>query len=158
MNVINNLTIIFFLIYLIIDVLKFTMHQNFIETIVIIFFLKWCCTMHSFHCKGSAVTATYFKRRPYIMMKGNKRQCQQVSKHKRLPHSFYFLKVKCICIHLFIFISCYRFVETIFKMTLNTLITKYTDILIFNICTYHLFSAVHNVTLYLYNLLCIRFL
>ena len=50
------------------------------------------------------------------------------SKHKKTPHSFYFLMVNCFRIHLLI----YRFVETIFKLKPNTLIIKYTDTLTFN--------------------------
>ena len=53
------------------------------------------------------------------------KNCQNI---KRLPHSFYFLKVRCndqtVLIH---------FNETIFKMKLNTLVTKYTDTLTFKL-------------------------
>ena len=51
---------------------------------------------------------------------------------KRLPHSFYFRKVKCIKINLSVFILCFGFVETLLKMKLIISVTKYTDILIFN--------------------------
>ena len=37
----------------------------------------------------------------------------------------------------------YRFVETIFKMKLNTLVTKYKDIFNFQLCTYHVSSECH---------------
>ena len=49
---------------------------------------------------------------------------------------------------LFLF-SSYKFVETIFKMKPNTLVTIYTctDILNFQLFTYHLSSAVPNATL-----------
>ena len=59
--------------------------------------------MHNFHCKCLVVTATYFKRLPFIMMidRLKNKKCQTIF---WLSHSFYFLKVECICIHLFIFI------------------------------------------------------
>ena len=61
----------------------------------------------------------------------NKKVCQNIT---RLPQSFYFLKVKYPSVSICLFsISCYIFVETIFKMKLNTFVTKYMDILIFNI-------------------------
>ena len=55
-----------------------------------------------------------------------------MSQIKRLSHSFYFFKVKCICSHSLFSFSCYVFVKTIFKMKPNTIVTKYTDILIFS--------------------------
>ena len=51
---------------------------------------------------------------------------------KRLPHSFYFLKVKCIKINPSVSFLCYSFGETIFKMKINTHVTKYMDTLTFN--------------------------
>ena len=48
-----------------------------------------------------------------------------------VEHSFYLSKVKCTCIRIFIFMLLQMgWVETIFKMNLSTLVTKYTDILI----------------------------
>ena len=67
-------------------------------------------------------------------------KCQNI---KILPHIFYFLNGKYIWFHLFI--SCYIIVETVCKMKLNTLVTKYTDILIFKYA--YLSSAMHNATL-----------
>ena len=66
---------------------------------------------------------------------------------KRLSHSFYNLKVKCISIFLFIYILCYSFVETIFNIDLWILVTKYTVILNFNFSFTIFSSLAHNATL-----------
>ena len=50
-----------------------------------------------------------------------------MSKHNKTDNSL--LKSVSNCLFSF---SCYKFVEAIFKMKLNTPVTKYTDILIFN--------------------------
>ena len=55
-----------------------------------------------------------------------------MSKYKKTVPPFLFLGGQYICINMFIFIIMLRFVETIFKRKLNTLVTKYTDILIFD--------------------------
>ena len=78
----------------------------------------------------------------YLLKLKNK-NCQNI---KRLPHSFYILKVKCISIFLFIFLS-YNFVETLFNIDLCTHVTKHTVILNFYF-SHTIFSSVaHNVTL-----------
>ena len=52
---------------------------------------------------------------------------------KRLPHSFLFPEGQIHQDQSFYFhFLCYTFVETIFEMKLNRLVTKYTDTLTFN--------------------------
>ena len=57
-----------------------------------------------------------------------------------MSHTFHFLNVINTCLYL-----CYIIVEKIFKMKLNTLVTKYTNIVIFKFA--YISSAMHNVTL-----------
>ena len=62
--------------------------------------------------------------------KFEEKNCQKI---KSLSHSFHFLKIKCIKINPSISIfMLFFFVETIFKMKLNALITEFTDILTVN--------------------------
>ena len=60
-----------------------------------------------------------------------------MSKHKMIPHSFYFsFYILNSHMHsyssIYFSLSCYIFLETIIKMKLNTLVTKYSNILFFN--------------------------
>ena len=99
--------------------------------------LKWYYAQFSWQKLG--YNSNYLKNAIYNderQINGNF-SCQD-KRIKRLPQSFYFLKVKCICTYFF----SSRCVETIFKIKINTLVTKYTDL-----CTYHLSSALHNATL-----------
>ena len=58
----------------------------------------------------------------------------KLSKYRKslYHYFFYFLKIKRICLHLLFSFLCFRFVETIFKMALKRLATKYTHILLFH--------------------------
>ena len=55
-----------------------------------------------------------------------------MSKHKTNCPTIQFLKVIYICVNLFSFIFMLQIFEIIFKRKLNTLVTKYTDILMSN--------------------------
>ena len=72
------------------------------------------------------------------------KNCQNI---KRLPHSFYIVKVKCTFILVFIYIFMLQFNETIFNIILCTLVTKYTVTLNFIFFAYNLSSVVHSATL-----------
>ena len=79
----------------------------------------------------------YFNRVPFTWQKTNKWQPLQSLKNKKCQNikwlvHIYFLKVKCNCIHLFIFIfmlQIYRFIGTIFKIKLH---------ICYKLCTHHL--------------------
>ena len=95
--------------------------------------LKW------FICKRLVVTC-YISIEYHIQwQKTNKWQRLQVLKNKKMSkhkmtRPLLFIEGQ-ICIHLFIFmfmLQIYIFLGTIFKMNLNTLVTKYTYILILN--------------------------
>ena len=91
--------------------------------------------MHNFNCKSWVVTDIYIFQKISIIWKTNKSQFKLLKLKKinsqnikRLPNSVYFMKVKnnapeSICF----IILCYSFVITIFKLKLNTFVTKYTD-------------------------------
>ena len=63
-------------------------------------------------------------KRPYYLLKLKNKYCQNIK--KKLPHSFYILRVKCASILVFIdiFMPQFFFDETIFYNILCTLVTK----------------------------------
>ena len=65
------------------------------------------------------------------MLSGKKNQ-KKISNIKDCPHSFYFMKVECFKINPFHFYARVLLKKNIFKMKVNTLVTKYTDSVTFN--------------------------
>ena len=83
--------------------------------------------MHSFHCKSLAVTATCFKRLPFVMTKEKlKLQCQLLRfkalkcKNLRLPHTYIFLESQ---MYLYPFVY-FHFNATEYNKKMNTFVIK----------------------------------
>ena len=105
--------------------------------------------MHTFHCiicaifQKIAIITNVKKERQCYLLKLKNNNCQDM---KRLPHSFYILKVKCtfICIYLYFMLQFwwnniqYHFMHTCYK------IYSYFE---FQFFTYHISSVVHSATL-----------
>ena len=108
--------------------------------------------MHNCHCKNWAVTTLYFRRVPYIitnewqyyLVKWKNKNCQN---KKRLPHSFYILKLKCDSTFLLFTFFMLQVCWNIFNIDLYTLVIKYTIILNINFSHTILSSVAHNATL-----------